>query len=365
MKRFASVVTTLALGTMTPLVVSATSFADGGTGAATPDRGIGIRLLDASVQRRHDPRAQIYIDDFVNPGASIVRHVSVSDLTPKPVHLLMYAAPATISQENFQIGLYGQRSELTSWVTVLPSTLDLTPGQSATVTVKVAVPASASKGERYGAIIAELPAAAPRPGTVSVATRVGIRMYLDVGNGGEPASNFTISTLTPERLSDGTPAVAAKVTNTGGRALDLGGTLSLSEGPGGLRAGPYNVQNLRTLGIGQTGDVLVMLDKQTPAGPWLAKLLLQSGYVSHTVTGRITFPANAGTISAPVKAVPLVRNRNVVVPVALGLIGLALLGLILFLLWRRRRRDEDEDQQSATPPRLPGQRVAADEQVHQ
>jgi hypothetical protein len=336
--------------------------------AATGQRGVGIRLADASTSRRNDPRAQIYVDDFVRPGSTFVRHVQVSDFTAKPMHLLVYPAPASITADNFSIALRGQRSELTDWITVSPSSLVLRPGQTATVTVKFSVPATAPRGERYGAIVAELPAVAPKPGTVAVATRVGVRVYLAVGPGGEPVSNFTISTLTAKRLPDGTPAVAAKVTNTGGRALDLDGNLSLSNGPGGLRAGPYGVPSIRTLGIGQTGDVLVPLDKQTPPGPWLAKMSLRSGYITKTVTGTITFPIAAGMSAAPVKAVPFARNRNVLVPIAIGLILALLVGLILFLLWKRRKRreeDEEDGPDGGLPPSIPGQRATADDAIRQ
>lgn len=341
-----------ALSAGTLLVPAAATAVVPRTTGSQPNLGLGIKLLDAALARRNDPRAHIEIDDFVHPGTTLVRHVLVSDITPKPMHLLTYASPAAIDHEQFTIAPAGRTSELTDWIQVSPSTLDLAPESSAKVTVTIKVPSSASTGERYGAVVAELPAVKPTPGHVSVASRVGIRIYLDVGKGGEPASNFTISTLTPERLANGTPAVSAQVTNTGGRALDLSGTLSLSHGPGGLRAGPFDVGNVPTLGIHQRGNVVVPLDKQTPAGPWLARMKLQSGYVKHAVQGTITFPTKAGTAGKPVKArpVPLLRNKHVLWPFALGLIVLLVL-LFLFLLWRRRRRDEDEQKAAVPSPR--------------
>ncbi|MEU6432166.1 hypothetical protein ABZ860_40205 [Microbispora sp. NPDC046973] len=56
-----------------------------------------------------------------------------------------------------------------------------------------------------------------------------------------------------ERDATGHPVLAAQVRNTGGRALDLSGSLSLSEGPGGLRAGPYPAVLGVTLRPGETG----------------------------------------------------------------------------------------------------------------
>jgi LPXTG-motif cell wall-anchored protein len=242
---------------------------------------------------------------------------------------------------------------------VTPRKVSLDPGQSKKVTVQIDVPADAAKGERYATVIAELPPPKSAAGSqVRVTSRVGVRIYLNIGSGGEPASDFTISTLTASRDADGVPTVSAQVTNTGGRALDLGGRLQLSDGPSGLRAGPFEVQVPRTLAIGQTGDVVVTLDAQTPAGPWLAKMTLRSGYVEHAVRGTILFPDAAGTSGDPVKAEPDTGGRNLLVPIGV-LIGLGLLALLLFLLWRRRRRKDDEDQplSSGPAPTLPAQRA--------
>jgi LPXTG-motif cell wall-anchored protein len=330
--------------------------------AADPQQGsgLGIRLADAAVERKDDPRAHIYIDDHLKPGASITRHVVVADLTDKPMPAVhMYAAASTIVDDGWQVAEGATPNELTDWMKITPSTLSLQPGESKVVTVKIDVPNDASKGERYATVIAELPPPASSEGSqVRVASRVGVRVYLNIGSGGEPASDFTISTLTAGRADDGTPTVTASVTNTGGRALDLGGRLQLSDGPGGLRAGPFEVQAPRTLGIGQTGDVVVALDKQTPAGPWLAKMTLRSGYVEHAVRGTILFPDAAGDAGDPVKAVPVTNGNNWLLPV-LGLLLLGILGLILFLLWRRRRRkDDDEEPTAGTPtPTLPAQRA--------
>ena len=343
------VVVTFALPTALTSGALAAALPSGG--AAAGPHGIGIRLLDASVERRDDPRARLYIDDHLRPGTSITRHVQVSDFTAKPVRLRLFAVASSIDQAGWQVADDGARNELTSWMRVTPSQVDLQPGRSATVTVDIDVPSAASKGERYATVVAEMPAPPPSAGeAVRVATRVGVRVYLDVGPGGEPPSDFTISTLTAARQPDGTPSVSAQVTNTGDRALDLGGRLTLGDGPGGLRAGPYDVQVPRTLGIGETGDVVVVLDKQTPTGPWLARMSLRSGYVRHAVTGTLSFPAAAGTSAAPVKAVPvpLTKDRHLLVPLAIGLILALLLGLLLFLWRRRRHRDDDDNDKDAS-----------------
>ena len=335
------------------LVAPTAAFAGAPGASASGAHGVGIRLLDASVERRDDPRAHIYIDDHLRPGMSITRHVQVSDFTKKPVRLRMYAVASSIDNAGWQVAGGDASNELTSWMRVTPAVVDLQPGRSASVTVQIDVPATASKGERYATVVAELPPSASTAGdTVRVATRVGVRVYLDIGPGGEPASDFDISTLTAARGPDGTPTVSAQVTNTGGRALDLGGRLVLGDGPGGLRAGPFDVQVPRTLGIGETGDVVVTLDKQTPVGPWLARMSLRSGYVQHAVTARLSVPVDAGTSAEPVAAVPITQDRNVLVPIAFGLIIALLLALALFL-WRRLRRREDEEDEAAAAVVVP------------
>jgi hypothetical protein len=322
--------------------------------------GVGIRLLDASVERRDDPRAHIYIDDHLRPGTSITRHVQVTDFTDAPMTVIMYAVASNIEKDGWTVADGRTPNELTSWMTVTPSQVSLEPGASATVTVQIDVPVDAAKGERYATVIAELPPPASSEGSqLRVASRVGVRVYLNIGAGGEPASDFTISTLTASRDEDGVPTVSAQVTNTGGRALDLGGQLVLTDGPGGLRAGPFDVRVPRTLGIGQSGDVVVVLDKQTPAGPWLGKMTLRSGYVQHAVKGTLVFPDAAGAAADPVKVTPVTGGRSLM-PVAIGVLGLLLLlGLLLFLLWRRRRRKDDEEEPPAggPAPELPAQRA--------
>lgn len=329
--------------------------------------GLGIKLLDAPAALVKDPRARSYIIDHVAPGTTIVRHIQVSDDTGGPIQVALYADAATVANGGFTPLAGRTQNELTSWTTVTPSSVSLAQGQQAVATVTIRVPRDAERGERYGAIFAETSRGHASTG-FSIVSRVGIRAYLDVGFGAAPKSDFAILAMTAGRTRDGRPLVQSAVRNIGGRALDMVGQLWLKRGPGGLSAGPFPVKLGTTLGIGQTEPVSVVLDKALPPGPWLAHLELQSDLIRHAAEATLTFPLTAGTVSAPVKAksVPLAKNRNVLVPVAIALIGLALLGLILFFVYRRRRRrDDDADIDAAGPssPSMPGQRRPADDQV--
>ena len=134
---------------------------------------------------------------------------------------------------------------------------------------------------------------------ITQVSRVGIRLYLSIGPGAAPAPNFAIVSLTAERARDGQPCVVASVHNTGGRALDLNGTLQLSAGPGGLSAGPFAANLTTTLAIGDTEPVTIALDRQVPAGPWRGRITLHSGLLERSAGATITFPAtgNATPVS--------------------------------------------------------------------
>lgn len=318
--------------------------ASGATPAAAAERGpavgpgLGVRLLDAPVALAKDPRARTYIIDNVAPGHSITRHLEVSNGTQQPLPITTYPDAATIDGGAFRVADGHAVNDLVTWTTADPASFTLAPGATRVVTVQINVPADASAGERYGAVLAEARPAS-RSGQLTLISRVGVRMYLSVGPGGAPTSNFAIDELQAQRNDAGDPVVQATVDNTGSRALDMSGTLRLTQGPDGLSAGPFPAKLGTTLAPGQTEPVTVVLDKALPAGPWHARIDLQSDLLTKAAEAVITFPTQDGATAVPVaaKSVPLTRNRNVIVPIALGLL-LFLLLLLALVLWRRRAR---------------------------
>lgn len=317
-------------------VASATAASTPSASAALPaaaSGGLGVRLVDAPTSGRDDPRARVYIVDRLAPGAVIQRRVEVANGTPGAVQVAVYPAAAEIRSGSF-LGSAGRtRNELSTWTTTSPANPKLAAGAKRMVMVTVAVPKDAAPGERYGVVWAEVRSAAAKGAGVTQVSRVGIRLYVSIGPGGAPAANFAVSTLTAQRSTDGSPTVVATVSNTGGRALDMSGTLKLAAGPGGLSAGPFPAVLGTTLAPGQQEPVRIALDKQLPAGPWMASLTLKSGLVQRSVQARITFPAKGS--AAPVTATAG-ASRSWWIAVALALVVLALAGLVL--LWVRRRR---------------------------
>jgi hypothetical protein len=300
---------------------------------------VGIRLLEAPANRRDDPRARTTIVDFVKPGTSFTRKLEATNGDPRTINVKLYVRAAHLQNGSFILDDKNP-NEVTDWVTITPSTGVIPAGGRIPATVKVAVPASAPAGEYYGAMIVERPAPTTGAGA-RLASRAALAIYLSVGSGGEPASDFTVTTLTASRNPDGSAVVSAQVKNTGGRALSISGTLKLSNGPGGLSAGPFPAKLGTVVAIGEAEPVTVVLDKALPAGPWKATLTLRSGRIVRTSQGTITFP-QAGS-AEPVKAQLVEDEKSPPWPAIVGgILGLLALGLILFFFFKRRSRPEDK-----------------------
>ena len=306
--------------------------APGPASATTPAGSIGLRLVDAPIAARQDPRARVYIVDHVAPGKSIHRRIAISNATTSTARIALYAAAAGIEKGSF-LGAVGHTpNEVSTWTSVTPEKLDVPAHGEATATVTIEIPKNAAPGEHYGVVWAETRSSPVGNEGITQVSRVGIRLYLSVGPGGAPAADFTIDSLTAERSPEGQPMVVASVHNTGGRALDMNGSLELLDGPGGLSAGPFPATLGTTLAIGDTQPVTIALDTQIPAGPWNAEISLQSGVLERTAQATITFP-EAGA-SAPV---PATSARPAWLYPAIG--GIALLASVVAVgLMRKRAR---------------------------
>ncbi len=303
--------------------------------SAVQTGGVGIRLVDVPAAARTDPRARIYIVDHLAPGTVIHRRIEVSNTTSANVHVALYAAAAVIVKGSFDGSAGHTRNDLSTWTSVSPDELDVAKGGSAIPTVTIRVPRDAAPGEQYGVVWAEVRSGSGSASGVTQVSRVGIRLYISVGAGGAPAADFSIESLTAERLPNSRPEVLATVRNTGGRALDMSGVLLLSDGPGGIRAGPFTAELGTTLAIGDTEPVAIALDQQLPAGPWTAAITLRSGLLERSAKARITFPAKGA--AAPVKP-EVGRSSWLYLPIGGGLLLAAVVGVLVGL--RRRRSGE-------------------------
>ena len=316
---------------------------------AQEPEGFGIRLLEVPADRADDPRANSYVIDHVSPATTIERAFEVINGDNLPASVQMYAAEARLEGDAFVPASGRQQNDLASWITVDPAEIDMQPFGRVQASLRIDVPPDAPEGEHYAVVLAERAAPDEVPaGEVGVAARVGIRVYLSVGPGGEPPTDFQITEFTALTREDGVRVVRSEVTNTGGRALDFAGELDLSDGPGGLNAGPYEVTPGTTLAPGGVVEMDVVLDSEIPGGPWQATLLLTSGRLERRATAELLFPDEPGTAADPQ---PVIGVQDEGGPLwVLLLIAAALLVALVIFVWMRRRGERPKDTDAVPPP---------------
>jgi len=325
------------LSALSPVAQAAT----GSAGVATAPPGarpapslgsFGVRLVDVPVSEADNPRALRYIIDELPTGSVIHRRILLINNEHRAVRFAVYPDAAHIIGGLFVGDSGATRSELTTWTSVRHPSVTLAPGKSAMDMVTIRVPKGAARGEHYGVIWVQQ-AARPKPGArfaVSEVARVGVRIYLAVTRGGVPPTKYEITSVTGRWLASGQPLVVARVKNTGGRAVDLSGTLRLTDGPGRTRSGPFPAQKIVTLAPGQSWDITFAPPRSLPEGSWRATVSLVSGMT--TATGTVTVQ-----LVPPAAAQP---GPSAMTWVWLSLGGLALvLTLVMgrYALWHRRR----------------------------
>jgi hypothetical protein len=284
----------IAVGALAALASASAAGASAATSPAPsrPSLGrIGIRERTIPYSQRNNPRDRLYIVQHVSPGTRIHRLIQVANMSPKKVRLQVYPAAASISHGQFLFARGRTPNQLTTWTRVSSYSVTLAPHQLKTLRVTIAVPRNASRGEQFGVIWAQdVGSRAGPPGRhIMLVNRVGIRMYLSVGPGGPRPSNFTVSAPYAHRGQGNSAVVSATVNNTGGSALDIGGTLTLTGGPGGLKAGPFPSATVATVAPGQSAAITFRMGRGIPNGPWRASLHLQSGLIVRNEQASIDF----------------------------------------------------------------------------
>ena len=277
----------IALLVLTAVIVPAGT-ALAGHAAAAPGT-IGIRLIAVPSVTSAALLGQSYIVGRLAPGARITRQIEITNSTPSTANVSVYAAGATQHRSIFGLAPGRGPNELSRWTSVSRNVVRMPSRTKTLETVTIAVPRGASSGERYAVVWAEVSAAVT--GGVTRVNRVGIRMYLSIGSGGAPAAQFAIGSLSASSSTTGYRLLVASIHNSGRSTLELSGTLTLSNGPGRLSAGPFPVKLGLALAPGDTKPMSVRLDKRLPRGPWRIQLRLTSGLVEHTAVTTLVFPA--------------------------------------------------------------------------
>ena len=288
------------LGTITLAAVAGTALAIGPSVAVAttqpqirPVQRFGARLVDVPVSEADNPRALRYIIDYLPTGTTIHRRILVQNHEKRTAHFTVYPDAAHISDELFTGDAGATRSELTGWISVQHAVVTLRPGATVMDMVTIRVPHGATRGEHYGVIWVQQTAdvRAANGFRINEVSRVGIRIYLAVGQGGAPPTNFAITSITGHLSASGQPLILTRVDNTGGRAVDLDGTVDLTAGPGDTSAGPFPAKQIITLAPGQSGTMSFDPPKTLPDGSWRAKVTVVSGLTISTATQTIRFGA--------------------------------------------------------------------------
>jgi hypothetical protein len=269
--------------------------ASASAGPAPATGSFGVRLYDVPDADAHNPRGLRYITDYVHPGSVISRRILAINQEARTSRFTVYPDAAKIIKGSF-VGDSGQtRSELTTWIRVQHKVLVLRPGQSALDRITIRVPRVATRGEHYGVIWVQQTATLRRTdgSQIREISRVGVRIYLAVGRGGAPPTRFHITSLTGRTTAAGQPVLAARVANTGGRAIDLTGKATLAGGPGGASVSAVSQKEVLTLAPGQSGSLVFPEHRGLPDGPWHADVTLASGFTHSSVASTISFAGKA------------------------------------------------------------------------
>jgi hypothetical protein len=275
---------------------------------------------------------------YSSPGVPVLSDTSarpsVRETTASQLQVAVYPAAASITGGSF-VGAAGHTADnLSTWTTVSRPAMTVPACSTVVETVTITIPPQASPGERYAVVWAEV-RSAQAEGTIELVNRAGIRMYVYVG-GTNPATSFTVQTLTGQRNSAGDPLVRAQVHNTGGLAVDFSGTLTLSSVTGEVTAGPYPAKLGTTLAPGQSEPVWFAPAGQVTDGPWNATITLHSGLTEETYSAKVTFPRGPGT--APQGTAHPVTGRPGVVTILLVILIALLAALTVLIVAYRRRR---------------------------
>src|SRR5262249_4741131 len=297
----------LAAGIAIPAAAAHAATGTAAHGSTDPaSQTLGVRLVDVPVAEAHDSRALRYIVDYLPTGSAVRPRILVVNDEDQPARLSVYPDAAQIAHGLFVGDAGATPSELTRWITVAHPVVTVPARTSVMDLVTIKVPAGATRGEQYGVIWVQQQARMRADGEFNIneISRVGVRVYLAVGRGGAPPSSVSINSITGDRAAAGQPAIVARVKDTGQRAIDLAGSASLSDGPGGTSTGPFPEVKIVTLAPGQSADMVFDPSRGVPDGPWRATVTLASGLTSETASASVQFSEQAATAAAA-RALPL------------------------------------------------------------
>ena len=172
-----------------------------GAHAAEPTAvgSVGIRIAQIPAALANEPLAGSYIISRLQPGVAFEQRLEVFNTSTQVIKVSVYPGLATFKDRKFLIGNGRDGNELTSWTKLAFSSVSLKPNTSQYFTMTISPPADALSLQQFGVIWAEVQGA-PNSAGITAVSRVGIRMYIPVGNApdiaiADPTVNSTLNEI--------------------------------------------------------------------------------------------------------------------------------------------------------------------------
>ena len=142
---------------------------------------VGIRIAQIPAAVAGNPLAGSYIISRLQPGVPFTQRLEVFNTSIEKLKVDVYPGLATFVQGEFLVGNGREGNELTRWTVLSPNSLVVKPGETKAFNMTITPPLGAASLQQFGVIWAEVQGAPNESGITSV-SRVGIRMYVPVGN---------------------------------------------------------------------------------------------------------------------------------------------------------------------------------------
>lgn len=297
------------------------------TGVAHAEDTVGIGISPADTKGKPDGRSRFTYQ--AKPGQTLTDHVRVTNTGSSKIEVTLYAADA-YNDENGDFALADgseKKTGASAWVTFdgRPKLgLTLKRGESKTVPFTVTIPADAGPGDHPAGVIAS----AVTSGQVTVERRIANRMYVRVSGDLQPILTITsFSGVYHSGLNplDGSISVTATITNSGNVALEGATTLTASTWFGAA-IGRTSRAELPEILPGSTTTVNYEITGVPQVGFASVRMLLQGG-----ISGDAPDPG----------PLPVIQRDLLIAAIPWAIVGVLLLGGVVWLvLWLRRRRED-------------------------
>lgn len=160
---------------------------------------VGIRIAQIPADVVNNPYSKAYIVSRIYPGVALTQRLEVFNTSSQEFKVSLYPGKASFSGGNFEVAEGRTGNNLTSWVKLSPNTVTVKSGQSQYFDVTILPPVGAPSIQQFGVIWAEVQGEKNAAGITAV-SRVGIRMYVPVGDSAAIAIGGTSMTSSTNEI---------------------------------------------------------------------------------------------------------------------------------------------------------------------